>query len=229
MILGLYEEALYSINRDNKECETIKIGFSATALMPYIANVINEFRSKHKAVAFRFYELSYQEQLNMLQQCLLDIALISLPGDLSKHNIDSCVIMNLKVHAAVPQTHKLASKKSITLRELQNDYFIGFVEDMFPARNTLIQMACHLAGFEPKLLAEANGFVAMLTMIRAGVGVGVLSKLIAEAHSQGVIFLDIEENIAPIEYACAFRRNDTRPTVHSVIGMLKEKLNKRVE
>lgn len=225
IILGLYEEALSALRNGNSEDEIIKIGFSATSLMPYIANVINEFRSRHTSIAFRFYDLNYQEQLNMLQQCLLDIALVSLPGNLSKYNVDSCVIMKLKAYAAVPKAHKLANKKSVKLRELQNDYFIGFVEDMFPARNKLIQKACHLAGFEPKLLTEANGFVALLAMISAGVGVGVLSKLIGEAPNQGVVFLDIEEDIPPIEYACAFRRNDTRAAVHSVIGMLKERLH----
>jgi len=229
MILGLYDEALSVLKSRNETREIIKIGFSATALMPYIASVIDEFRSRHKSVAFRFYELNHQEQLNMLQQCLLDIALVSLPCNLSQYNFDSCIIMNLKAHAAVPQTHKLAKKKSIKLRELRNDSFVGFVEDLFPARNKLIQKACQLAGFEPKLLAEANGFVAMLAMINAGVGVSVLSKLIAEDPNRGVVFLDIEEDIAPIEYACVFRRNDTRATLHSVIGILKEKLHNRVK
>lgn len=229
MILGLYEEAVSALKSGSDTRDTIRVGFSATALVPHIASVIDEFRLKYKSTAFRFYELNYQEQLDMLQKCLLDIALISLPCNLSNYNFDSCVIMSLKVHAAVPQTHKLAKKKSIKLRELRKENFIGFVEEIFPARNKLIQRACQLAGFEPKLLAEANGFVAMLAMINAGVGVSVLPKLIATPPNNGVVFLDIEENIAPIEYACAFRRNDTRTTLHSVIGMLKEKLHNRVK
>lgn len=229
MILGLYEEALSVLKYGNETKETIRIGFSATALMPYIAGIIDDFRSRHDSVTFRFYELNHKKQLNMLQECSLDIALISLPCNLSQYNFASCIIMSLKVHAAVPPTHKLAKMKSIKLRELRNDYFVGFVEDLFPARNQLIQKACQLAGFEPKLLTEANGFVAMLAMINAGVGVSILSKLIAEDPNHGVVFIDIEEDIPPIEYACAFRRNDTRATVHSVIGMLKEELHNRVK
>ena len=76
---------------------------------------------------------------------------------------------------AMPLDHPLAHKRNLRLADLADDPWIAGTTDC--ECNRLINRACAVAGFEPRIAFETDDYTAMQGFVAAGVGVSLIAEL----------------------------------------------------
>lgn len=116
----------------------------------------------------------------------LDLRQESLEGP--EEQLEGCLRYPLGVEEfdlALPRGHALESLDEVPLQELREEPWIEHDIHDTPA-TMIIRAACQAAGFSPQVVARLDDHYAALSLVEAGVGVTVLTRLSLRNSSTGV-------------------------------------------
>ena len=111
-----------------------------------------------------------------------------------------------KMAAVLPPEHPLAAQKCVSLAELAAEPFILLDEGEY----SLPLEAFARAGLTPRLAYKVYDDYSILAMVRQGLGVSILFRLVVSGFSEGLALRPVSE---PLErtVALAWREWDTLP------------------
>jgi DNA-binding transcriptional LysR family regulator len=84
----------------------------------------------------------------------------------------------------------------------------------------MIQRACALAGFVPRVVARATDFAVLLSLVAAGAGVTLVPELAARRLPPGVRLLPPAEPVTRQVFTVSRRGGDRKPAVRVVLDAL---------
>ncbi|MBK5276828.1 MAG: LysR family transcriptional regulator [Desulfuromonadales bacterium] len=220
-ILDIINEAVRVIgNIPDANC-VINIGFIASSINTFLGAALRSFRSANPNVVIKIHELSPASQIKALRKHQIDIALIGNPSGSVRDEFETEVLFELQLEAVIPESHRLAQRKLINLKELVEDEFIGYNEESFPGRNQTIINACLVAGFKPVLSYQADSLVEVLAIVGSGAGVCLMPADVASLPHPEVKFIPVREKLETIRFTAAWQRDDARSIIGSLLDHIK--------
>jgi LysR family hydrogen peroxide-inducible transcriptional activator len=87
-----------------------------------------------------------------------------------------------RLFAVLPKKHKLASRQSLSLKDLRAEPFL-LLRDGHCFRDTAVA-ACDRARLHPQIVFESGQFSSLLSMVGAGMGVSMVPEMAIEKLSQ---------------------------------------------
>lgn len=224
-ILDISNEAVRVIG--NMPGTSLNIGFVALSISSFLGVALRTFRDANPGVVIKIHELSPAAQILALRKNQIDIALIDNPcGFVPIDEFEATVLFEKQLMAAIAETHQLARRRLISLKNLENEDFIGYCEESFPGRNQAIIHACEEVGFKPNVLHQGDSLVEVLAMIGSGAGVCLIPTDVVSMPYPGVRFIKIKEKIAPIHFAAVWRQGDKRMIIASLLEHTKRQYSK---
>ena len=221
-ILDLSNEATRVLRNQPAQKPAITIGFITSSLGSFLGIALKSFRESHPDLMVNIHELSPAGQAKALHKSQIDIALIGNPCGSVHDEFETRVLFEIPLEAVLPVGHRLAKRKRLSLKELENDDFIGYSEESFPGRSQTIINACRVAGFKPALHYQADSLVEVLTLIGAGTGICLMPTDVVSLPHTGTVFIPIREKLDPIRFTAAWRRDDDRSVIDELITCLKD-------
>jgi len=161
-ILASIQDAKNEISARNTRTETrIRLCVhSATALLPQL---LAEFRSLRPDIHFDIVQRIFQNT----EQPDYDMLIDSIGGS-EPLPLNSCVLMQEEVVLALPSSHPLAQKSSISLKEIEGIPFVFLQRDRPWAR--IMLRACNEVNFTPNIVAECDNPITLCEFVRCGLG-----------------------------------------------------------
>lgn len=150
---------------------TIRIGTFASTSIYWLPEVLDYFQNNYPEVEFDITECSQHAMVEGLKNGSMDLALMSSQDT---EEIDFIPISEEPMYAVFPEDHDLASFASVPINRL-NDYPLiieSFDRDTYAVFEK--------AGIEPAAKYLSKDCVAILSMVKHGVGISVLPALILE-------------------------------------------------
>jgi len=219
-ILDITNEAVRVVG--NMPGTSLNIGFIALSISSFLGVALRTFRDGNPGVSVTIHELSPAAQLLALRKNQIDIALIDNPcGFVPIDEFETTVLFEKPLMVAIPETHHLARQRLISLKDLENEDFIGYSEENFPGRNQAIIHAGEEAGFKPNILHQGDSLVEVLAMIGSGSGICLIPTDVVSMPYPGVRFIKIREKLAPIHFAAVWRQGDNRLIIASLLEHAK--------
>lgn len=146
---------------------------AAASLMPL---AIAAFRAAHPGVELSLILAEPEHSLPLLKSGELDLAIgfdsrvrAEAEGIARRHLLSDPMFL------VMPADHPLARKRHLRLADLADDPWIAGTCDC--ECNRLINRACMIAGFEPRIAFETDDYTAMQGFVAAGVGVSMIAEL----------------------------------------------------
>jgi LysR family transcriptional regulator, benzoate and cis,cis-muconate-responsive activator of ben and cat genes len=220
-ILDLSNEATRVIRNQPATTPGVTIGFITSSFGSFLGVALKSFRDAHPDLVVNIHELSPADQVKALHKGHIDIALIGNPCGSVHDDFETSVLFEMPLEAVLPAGHRLAKRKRLSLKDLEQDDFIGFSEQSFPGRNQTIFNACRVAGFKPSLHYLANSLMEVLAMVGTGTGVCLMPADVVGLPHTGTVFIPIKEKLDPIRFTVAWRRDDDRSLVEELITCLR--------
>jgi LysR family hydrogen peroxide-inducible transcriptional activator len=117
--------------------------------------------------------------LERLRASRVDVALLALP--VRGHEFESYPLLTERLFAALPHKHRLAHRRSVSLKDLRKESFL-LLRDGHCFRDTAVA-ACDRARVNPQIIFESGQFSSILSMVGTGMGVSIVPEMAIEKRT----------------------------------------------
>lgn len=152
---------------------SITIGAIPTVAPYLLPRVLTSFSKKFPQVRLTIIEEITPVLLERLRSSAVDIAVLALP--IRGHEFESFPLLTEPLFAALPQKHKLAVRKSISIKDVRKEPFL-LLRDGHCFRENAVA-ACDRARVHPQVIFESGQFSSLLGMVGAGMGVSLVPEM----------------------------------------------------
>jgi LysR family hydrogen peroxide-inducible transcriptional activator len=155
------------------ETGTIKLGIFPT-LAPYLLpHVIPNIRGQYPDLRLQLAEEKTEDILAMLDQGRLDAGLLALPVE--EHGMEMEILFEEPFVAAMPASHPLTDKLTITLKDLEGEELLLLEEGHCLRQQALA--VCALAGAHERVDFHATSMETLRQMVATNAGVTLMPVL----------------------------------------------------
>ncbi|TXI07587.1 MAG: LysR family transcriptional regulator [Novosphingobium sp.] len=190
----------------------LSVGFIGSAIGDLLPRIVPPFRKAYPEVELALEELNSVEIVRAIAARRLDIGLVRLPVmDSAPVAID--VIEEDELVAVLPASDVLARRKTLDLGALADRAFI--IYSPVSVLHATIRLACHRAGFAPRVAQEAVQVQTILSLVEAGLGVALVPARSARFAGASVRIVTLAERV-PIAMGIA-RAQDASVLAHNFV------------
>jgi LysR family transcriptional regulator, hydrogen peroxide-inducible genes activator len=156
----------------NEKGEVV-VGIIPTIAAYLLPRLLNGLRVQHPLIATKIIEDITPALLHRLHEGTIDLAVVALP--IAGGELSSVALFDEKFYAVLPEKHRLASRSSISLAELNREPFL-LLKEGHCFRDSLIA-ACDKVKMSPSIVFESGQFATILAMVSAGMGVSAVPAM----------------------------------------------------
>ncbi len=151
----------------------VVVGIIPTIAAYLLPKLLNDFAARHPLIAITIVEDITPTLLQRLHEGTIDMAVAALPVEGSE--LASVKLFEERFYAVLPEKHRLASRASVSLAQLNREPFL-LLKEGHCFRDGLIA-ACNQARMSPSIVFESGQFATILAMVSAGMGVSAVPAM----------------------------------------------------
>ncbi|MBD3919277.1 LysR family transcriptional regulator [Paenibacillus sp. PR3] len=169
----------------SQESRTLALAVTTASTLPPI---LREFRKQLPDIQFHVQMLATEEMVTLLRRGEVDYCLSSPP--IRGEDIECQIVCVDPIVVAVPASHHLAHRTSISLNELRNEWFVS-VKKGYGTRD-FVDEVCRSAGFEPQYIFEGDEPARLSALVEAEIGIAFIPST-ARGARESIRYLAIED------------------------------------
>ncbi|ALE72557.1 transcriptional regulator, LysR family [Pseudonocardia sp. Ae168_Ps1] len=194
---------------------TVRLGFAGPSSNRWLYATARRFRERHPLARLALSTGRFSGELaEDLRADRIDAALIRTPVD-----DEGLVVHELarqRLMAALPDEHPLAGRDVLDLAELAHERFVAYPSARMALMRTAVDAACLRAGFMPRIEQEAPETHTLLSLVGAGVGVGLALDATADLRTPGVVLVELADPPL-VALALAWKREGSNPVLPALL------------
>ncbi|MGW6298860.1 LysR family transcriptional regulator [Peribacillus butanolivorans] len=160
----------------------IKIGIPPIIGFLFFPKIIKGFNNLYPDITIKIFEDDSKKVKQDVKDGILDLGVVMLPAD--EKELDAVPFVNEELSLFVHHSHPLAQRDKVEMKELQNETFILFKQELI---HDLIIQECLRAGFRPNIAFEVSEWGFINGMIGENLGISICPKPIAKKFDQDLI------------------------------------------
>lgn len=189
-LVEIEEQSIKALSEFKKTSqETVTIGAIPSMSHYNINELLNEFKNTYKYFSLSLIEDDTMELAQMLQDGILDFSYIrDADGENEMWKQFSKVVIGTDYLSAIVSTdHAFSRRKSISIKELQNENLIFLEKGSFSY--SLSMSCCHKNGFEPKVAFTGKHARNLVDMAGSNWGILLLNEKSARHYKTNKVKL----------------------------------------
>ncbi|NDV23232.1 LysR family transcriptional regulator [Desulfovibrio sp. JC022] len=199
----------------------LSLGYIGPALETSLAEIIREYKASYPAVRLNLREMFTNDQLKAVRDGEIDAGVVRL----FRHDVSDleCELFHRESYALVlPTGHHLSEMESVDVSDLSGEPLIFFPRAEQPRLYDEWMRVFAEAGFVPDVVQEAARKSATVSLVAAGMGVGIVPESMANRRPQGVVFKSLTGDFPSIELHLIYMPKDGFPAVCNFINAVRE-------
>ncbi|MGH3179781.1 MAG: LysR family transcriptional regulator [Streptosporangiaceae bacterium] len=190
----------------------VTVGMVSGCALPVLAELLAGFHDRHPGVTIALVEDNSDRLVERLRDGQLDLALIGW-AEQTPADIDTVVLVDEELVAAVAPGHPLAGAGPITIRQLRDLPLVSLPRGT--GVRAALDAACAAAGFTPRIVFEASALPMVVELAGRGLGLAVVPVSIP--NGPGILRITDPQLRSRLELAwrCAPSAN---PAARALIG-----------
>jgi LysR family hydrogen peroxide-inducible transcriptional activator len=201
---------------------TLRVGAIPTILPYFLAPLLRGFTDRHEEVDLHVREGTTAELVGLVLDGLIDVAVLSLPVEGA--GLVMKELFREPLYLVVPEGHPFAAEERVQLRRLSEERLLILKDGHCLREETLA--VCDRARARFAGHCEADQFLTIFELIRAGFGVSILPEM-ARSLSEGCRFVEIEPKASRRVGYVRLERRYLSNAIEAFTGYLKESAAKR--
>ena len=185
-----------------------------------ISRAIKQFKQSHPDVSIQARLVETLPQFKAIIDGSLDVGVMRMPRRYPP-NLTGLLIERQRFCLALPEGHRLLNQKQIVPEDLEGEPLIAAPLEMEPGFWGNIS-AVVPARMHVNIIERAPDAFTMLTLVGAGLGVGVVSGSLSKLAITGVVYRDIAGVTRQADHVAVYRKNEASPMVTNFIKSLRQ-------
>ncbi|MGW4211882.1 LysR family transcriptional regulator [Lentzea sp. NPDC004789] len=170
--LAALEPGLREVEEElDPEKGRVVLGFLHMLGRSLVPELVRGFRAEHPHVRFGLIQNARAAVVEKLRQGEIDLALVAPPPE--GPEFSSAVLFEQELIVVVPSAHRLATRKSVRLKDLEHEDLI-LLEHGYGLRQITDDMFA-AAGITPRTAFESQEIETVRGLVAAGLGVALLT------------------------------------------------------
>lgn len=160
------------------EAGLLRVGFVGSVSYQLLPALVMRIRERAPDLKLHLSQFTTDAQIEALQRGEIDVGIARGDSNRPLPDLHYHALLHEPVSAVLPLNHRLSGARSLALRDLREEAFI------FPPRERarrfhdwLLQL-CLTAGFSPAIEQRTLQFPALIGLVAAGLGVGLVPQMV---------------------------------------------------
>jgi len=197
---------------------TLRIGFGIASLPEILPRTILRFRQLYPEVGLQMREMSSPSQVSALIESRLDAGILRMPV---KDRKLTCVPL-FSEHLVLATKADLPHRLKEGIDGLRNSGFIFVSPLIAKTFHDRVLTLCLRAGFNPRIVQEANEILTILHLVRAGLGVSLVPRSAQRLKVPGVRFHELGWREPLWRIGIAWNRNSEKvPLISRLVKVVQ--------
>ncbi|MBV8642010.1 MAG: LysR family transcriptional regulator, partial [Verrucomicrobia bacterium] len=185
------------------ETGRLAISFIASLAHGIVPTLLRNYRRRFPDVELILAEMDTSQQLEELRERRLDVGLMGAWLPLENTELESVVIAEEPLIAALPEDHSLAQCRSLQLSALAHEKIVLASQRNASGYNRWLIRICEKAGFKPQIARESyRRTTTVLNYVAAGFGVTIVPAQFSRVPTSGIVFVPLARH-TPLYRYCA--------------------------
>ncbi len=161
----------------------LRLGYIGPPTNPFLSRLLEEYARLCPQVTVHLEERTPERVWEMVAKGRLDVALTRPVHAHVSLGMQTLLLRNERLCAALPHRHPWASKKTLPWRQLTEKPLIILARREGAGLHDEILAACRQAGFSPKLAHTPSLIGTVLRYVESGAGIGVVPECLGESEA----------------------------------------------
>ncbi|MFV0332519.1 MAG: LysR family transcriptional regulator [Tropicimonas sp.] len=198
----------------------LRIGAMSSATHTVLPAALRAFCANAPAVQVDLSFHTTEEQLPMLGERRIDIAFIRPPRSVS--GLQTLEVQREGFAAVIPESSPLARKRDLRIADFRDEKFISFSNIRGISYQEIVFRHCRVAGFSPRIVQRVSHTKAVVVLVAAGLGVGIVPRWVEHEPLPGAVIRPLDELPEAVALVAAWRNDGLNPFVESFVRCLQE-------
>lgn len=181
---------------------SLTIGMVTACTVPQLFDALARFHAAHPGVDLALHEDNSDRLVASIRSGDLDLALVGIAA--TPDGLESMVVIDESIVAAVPAEHPLAAQRDATLAEVC-EYPIVALPPGTGVR-TVFDRDCAGSGLTPSITLQASAPDAVADLAARGLGVAILSRSMAQFYGDKLVAVELTDSHTAAMLALVWRR-----------------------
>ena len=222
-ILDLVARATQQAQRAGRgEAGSLAVGFAGS--MPFsvvMPQLLHDFRAAWPEVELQLREQPSRQQLDDLLAGRLDLGFIRPTQHEQGGTLQTRLMLREPLLVALHANHPLAGRASLRLRQLRDEPFILYSASMGSGLRELTLALSLKAGFSPRVVQEVHEMPTLISLVSAGIGVGLVAASMQRAQMPYVRYVALDDPGAHSDIVLAWKRDNPATTLRNFLLLAK--------
>ncbi len=202
------------------EIGSLTIGYMDFALEGLFPRLLKEFRSCFPGVSVRARSSCTQRIARDLRNREIDLGFVV--GPVAQAGLASLSVQADRYVAVLPDSHPLAARPEISLRDLSGEPMIMGRRETWAPYPQRLEALCRAAGFIPEIIQEADSKEGILAFVAAGMGVTIYVDRAFTHDPPGIVIRPLTGLSESVTTDLAWRAEDENPIVRHFVALTRD-------
>ena len=192
---------------------------AGATLMPL---AVAEFSRRHPGVELTLAEDEPEQIAPRLRDGEFDVALLFRFAGVGAalDGLQTTDLLEDPLFLALPGDHRLASRRTLRLADLNGEAWVQTSADSPCARHVV--RSCHAAGFEPRVSFESDDYLTVQGLVAAGVGVALIPRLALSSVRDDIVVRELSPSSPVRRVLAATPRGAHVPAATAMLEILRD-------
>jgi len=218
------KEAVRNVHAFAQAGETeLHIGYTPIFRTQILSPALRAFQQAMPKVHVKLHDWTSEKIVTSLRDGRLQLAFIGRPAKRGAyHDLRYEGLLRGRVHLAVPPTHPLAQRRSVSLDDAAREPFVGLTHEDFPDYSAYLAAVFAPVKNKPRVIEEHDSMLGVLSAIEAGTGVSLAVASIGYSFGNRVKLVRLTPEPTPIFFGMATRKGRVTPATEKFWQCAKE-------
>jgi DNA-binding transcriptional LysR family regulator len=198
----------------------LRVGFVASATLELVPVITLAFRKRYPGISLELKNMPTVQQVEALRAGSLDAGFVRMP--LNAPDLALALVHREPFAMVLSQSHPLARKKDLTVKDLAPQPFIAYGRRWAPDFYDHWTGICLRAGFQPTVVQETAEMATALALVAAGLGVAILPEGMTNRNRRVLRTKSLQREKVYSEIGIATRREAQTPVLRHLMATAKE-------
>jgi DNA-binding transcriptional LysR family regulator len=213
-------------NRSRKRAAVVRLGAIDSAAAGLLPMLLQDFRKRRGDVTVQLVEDKTIRLLPRLLSGRLDLALVRPPERADKR-LEFMVLFHETAVVAVPDRHRLATRRRLTVGDLADEPLIVPERKSRPHSHDLTIKLFAEAGLTARIAQVAEEKQTIINLVSAGLGAAIVPRWTSRMAARGVRYIPLKASTAnKLPLAAAWARGTSDPVRDEMLAMIRDGLKR---
>ena len=195
-LLDHAREMVESVRRSPRgEISTLNVGYVSNLFYDLLPTTLASLRRLLSSVSINLFDMSCGDQFRAIEARKIDLGFVGLHEPIEMRGLQFRTIASYATEVALPNSHPLARKTMVNLKDLAPMFFIGMSEASYPSYRDWLTKTCRRVGFTPRVLQDVEVERTMIHAVASGLGVALVPEPVKHFEHEKVVFRPLNPTV----------------------------------